>query len=443
MNLLYYSVHLLIYFLVSCWQSVSWRITGIHKHLQNCQDGKNYETSAQLKKVLFTPRTLKTMAIVQRRNFITSHVCFLHPEYALQKHIVLLTVSKAHAIFCVPPKHVDVYDTRKFPFLFISALFAAEYLLVVPIASFNRLAESMPDNKAKVLWIYHTGRCGSTALAQAFNSLPDALTISEPYSYVSLLHTFNDGKYNLKMNEKFRRLFRNVVRVSLKPSLKPADIIAVKYSPVNALPNIDLLTELFPEFKVIFMYRDMKPAVMSLYRATKGLELASTITGYVASNSILSTLFPSVRPMRIEYYRCHSTKEHAEWLYSRHQTKPVDMFMQCVIGYAETCHHYRDFVEREKSKILAFKYEILMADMKQQLSALFQFCELAFTEERWSLLQEALGSDSQGQSEISRAEASKRNVQITPEMISDANRVAKFLKLPNWDEPIVLPNTIH
>ncbi|KAF6034024.1 hypothetical protein EB796_007672 [Bugula neritina] len=90
-NYLLYSIHLLLYGLLRICQLISLRIAGIQSHLDRCKVGEEYETSAQLLKVWSRSKpTFFTILI--RDTFI--HSCeVVHPEYSLQKHITLMTVT--------------------------------------------------------------------------------------------------------------------------------------------------------------------------------------------------------------------------------------------------------------------------------------------------------------------------------------------------------------
>ncbi|KAF6033514.1 hypothetical protein EB796_008176 [Bugula neritina] len=173
-NVLFFKhcIYLVIYSLFRCCQLVSWWLTGVQSHLKSCRNGENYESSAQFLRV-WIKSTGKIINVNLRHHFLSTHVRFVHPTYALQKHVTLMTVTDKEAIFSVTNESEDVLNVRNWPFLFLAQLPTAKYLLIMPISSMIKLGEELGDPKAKVIWIYHTGRCGSTAMSQVFNSLPD------------------------------------------------------------------------------------------------------------------------------------------------------------------------------------------------------------------------------------------------------------------------------
>ena len=56
----------------------------------------------------------------------------------------------------------------------------AEYLVALPFATFTRLAERIPPDESKVIFLHNIARCGSTVLSRAFNEADDVLSLSEP-----------------------------------------------------------------------------------------------------------------------------------------------------------------------------------------------------------------------------------------------------------------------
>jgi len=184
-----YGFYLMIYIILKSIQMLYWRLNGVQNHLFRCKGGDNYEMSAQFLKVWGRCKPT-TFTIHYRRHFLSTHIAFVHPEMALQSHVSLMTVTDKEAIFCITSSDVDLYDTRKHPFFFNSQHSYAKFLLIMPISSFTRLAETVGDPKQKVIWLHHQSRSGSTATSQVLNALPGISMISEPICFFSLDQTF-------------------------------------------------------------------------------------------------------------------------------------------------------------------------------------------------------------------------------------------------------------
>ncbi|KAF6033323.1 hypothetical protein EB796_008369 [Bugula neritina] len=442
---LIYCIYLVIYSLFRCCQLVSWWLTGVQGHLKSCRNGDNYESSAQLLRV-WIKCTGRIVNVNLRHHFLSTHVRFVHPTYALQKHITLMTVTDTEAIFSISDKNENVFNVRKWPFLFLAQLPTAKYLLIMPISSMIKLGEELGDPKAKVIWIYHTGRCGSTALSQVFNSLPDVVSISEPNCLFTLDQHFKNKYYSQKKqlwttSEDYLTLYKNTVRLLLKPTFKDANIFAIKSHAYMSKIDIQLIHKLFPSFYEVFMYRGIKEQIPSMYKPLNGGNLQAEISLCVATHPLLSALFPTIRPSSLVDVSCNDP-EHLNWLFNRNNMAESIDFIITVIHFAETCFHYKEAAAKGVP-VVAVKYEHLQEDKVTFFKALFSHIGLEMTSEKMRLIDEALVEDSQKGSIIDQ-ETMKflRQTNITPAMIANANSRLQYYDLPNWDESLLLPNTI-
>ena len=141
-------------------------IHGSRKERSDAQD--SYEKSAHILKIV-TRGTLCIAAHHDETNFLYLHHSYTHPKYILEnKHVVLRTITKDSAIFFVSDKHVSAYDSTVGPFSFANLFVTAKYMVVLPLESFNRLADEAGDaikmHGLKISIIHMTARCGSTLL---------------------------------------------------------------------------------------------------------------------------------------------------------------------------------------------------------------------------------------------------------------------------------------
>jgi len=419
-----YLFHLVLYGLLRICQLISWRIAGIQSHLDRCKVGEEYETSAQLLKVWSRSKPTP-FTILYQRHFLSTHVKFVHPEYSLQKHITLMTVTDKEAIFCVPSPEVNVLDVRKWPFLFEAMHQAANYILIMPVSSLIRLSKVIGEPTTKVVWIHHPGRCGSTAVAQAFNALPDVTCISEPQCCFSLNQIYkykNFGIWDKKpeFSVRYMETFYAAICLLLKPSQTDASVVIVKGSPTVATADMKLLPKLFPKFKNIFMYREIEKQVTSIYNLLAKVELPSDVTSYIATNKILSRMFPSIRPLGFMYNSCDD-KTHLEYIFKKDNVpKPCELrFFGFILNWAEICFHFRKHNEQVPSSqaMPAFKYEHWLSNRMKYLQTLFRYINLELTDKTCS-------------------------VEISAEMIKRANVYLQFYDLSSWGDPFTLPNTV-
>ena len=448
-NLLLYSLHLVVYGLLSIAQYILWMFNGVAAHLNDIQSGREYEQSAQLLKVWSRYR-VKVACIHYRRHFISTHAGFVHPDFALQTHVTLMTVTDGEAIFCVSDKHVNVFDTRQHPFLFEALYSHAQYLLVMPITSFLRLGERQGDPSEKVIWIHHPGRCGSTAISQAFNALPDTVALSEPHCLFALRQTFKSkhlyDSTDWQHSQEYKSIFQSTVRLILKRTHQKADILLLKAAPMTSISDSKLLYELFPNFYQIFMYRDAAPQITSLYRCISGEDPVHDITLWILCNPLLSRLFPSVKPLLYMYNVCDERRHSDKFLVNHDLDSNCTAFIGFVMNWAEHCFHYREInVTRGRTGrplMAAFKFEHMRADLNLFVHQLFKCCQLEMTSTRKTLFIEALEADSQQGSYVDKKKVTQKKVEVTPEMIKEADIYLRLYDMPAWGEAMDLPGTL-
>ena len=164
------------------------RLFGI-SFLRGSQSERNkaatcYEKSAHILKIV-TRGTISLAHHHDESNFIYHHHSFTHPKYILEnKNVVLKNVTKDAAIFFVCDKNVDPYDAKIGPFSFGNIFVTARYMVVLPLESFNRLADEAGDpikkNNARITIIHMTARCGSTLLGN-FITFFSFMTVEELY----------------------------------------------------------------------------------------------------------------------------------------------------------------------------------------------------------------------------------------------------------------------
>ncbi|KAF6033515.1 hypothetical protein EB796_008177 [Bugula neritina] len=437
-------VYLVIYSLFRCCQLVSWWLTGVQSHLKSCRNGNNYESSAQLLRVWFRSSG-RAINVNLRHHFLSTHVRFVHPTYALQKNITLMTVTDTEAIFSISDENEDIYDVRKWIFVAASQSVTTKYLLIMPISSMVKLGEELGDPKTKVIWIYHTGRCGSTALCQVFNALPDVVSISEPNCVLSLDQTLkkkalDENKPSWLSSSEYLKIYQNTIRLLLKPYQKEASVFAVKSHGLTTELNLQLIPKLFPDFIGIFMYRNPREQITSLYRVLKGLHPHEEWNLSIIRHPVLSLILPNIQLSALTLAGCNDPK-HLQWLFRKENKILSDEFIFAVIQFAETCFHYKEVVG-EGAPIVAIKYELFQQNKCKFFEAIFHHSGLELTSEREALIDIALSEDSQKGTPLEKSVLAQKKINITTEMIDNANRYLKYYDLPGWGDSLTLPNTM-
>jgi hypothetical protein len=239
---------------------------------------KEYEHSAQLCHIM--GRGAYTIVQNQKlHNFCCRHIKYVHPRYILEHdNITLFGVTKTHAFFCVSDPNFNIYETKCAPFIFIIHFFAARQLIVIPISTLHRLAEEVgePTVDRKMCFINMTTRCGSTLLSQMLSRVPRVRVMSEPWSFVHIHGLLIQKKVDM---DEFRRLLRSVMRLQCKrDNNTEIDLVVIKMTNLVS-PMFPLLKEFYPEAKLIFNSRNLKPSIISFMKIVNSLPFFALRSG--------------------------------------------------------------------------------------------------------------------------------------------------------------------
>ena len=223
----------------------------------------DYEKSAQLVDVVAMGAWNYVMNH-NLSNYFYLHRGYVSPRYVLERdNITLSAVTETHAVFCVSDPKDDVYDTSVVPFIFIVQLFEAKQLVIVPLDSFNQLADEAGDPRHKVVVLGNTARCGSTLLCQMFNQIPNTRTMSEPWGLAHLHGFYNRGKLSYT---QYRKLVQSAVRLQCKDTVTSKTEVTLMKLPLLCSPQIPIIKELFPEQKYLYNTRLPRPSMLSFYK---------------------------------------------------------------------------------------------------------------------------------------------------------------------------------
>jgi len=86
-------------------------------------------------------------------------------------------------------------------------------LIVVPLATFHRLAEEIGDPEGEIIFLFNTARCGSTLLVQTLEHTGRCVSVSEPAS----LDSINAEYRKFGDTPEVRRLVRDVILWECRP----------------------------------------------------------------------------------------------------------------------------------------------------------------------------------------------------------------------------------
>ena len=222
--------------------------------------------------------------------------------------VFLLTigVTPTHAWFCVADENEDIYDTSRYPFVFISQYVASKSFIILTHETLHKLADeiSFRDDKRNLILVDNTARCGSTLMCQMFHQLPNTRVMSEPWAlqHASMVRDNYRGHpwlYNPKddvsqmSEETFTRLVTSVTRLLFKyENGKEYERIVLKVS-VTLGQLVPYIKKALPNIKCVMMTRHVKVSIESFEKMLRGWGPAlSNEKHIVKANNILLNWCP-------------------------------------------------------------------------------------------------------------------------------------------------------
>ena len=192
------------------------------------------------------------------RDFLCFYLSNVDVDYVLRPTVSLYSIGKDEAVFVEIADGIDIYSSDENPFFHMAQFNRSKYAIKMPLKIFHAFAKKIGDPTMPVIWVSHTGRCGSTLLGQMFEKISGTQLIAEP-----------DAPTNIVYMEKMKEisdcerveLIRSTVRFLCKP-YPGTERIVIKTRPICAPQMMDV-SNLFPNIKQIFLYRNCGGTVSS------------------------------------------------------------------------------------------------------------------------------------------------------------------------------------
>ena len=245
LKILYFSLQLIINIL----HAIIWKIVG---------RPTEYEASAEVLKILlkFKPCNY-TMYFCNKEDFLVVHESFSHPDIVLQDNIYLYCLTESQACF-VDCGQTDVFNDFSFTWKGLNK--AAIRMITMPLSSFHAVANNIPKLNIPVLVVHSTGRCGSTLLANLFKDIPNSLSLSEAPVFTDITEMSRLGKLPL---DELKKLCQSSHALIFKhANARKSELIFMKSVHID-LFICDILFEVIPSMKQVFLYRQPLPTIRS------------------------------------------------------------------------------------------------------------------------------------------------------------------------------------
>jgi hypothetical protein len=337
---------------------------------------------------------VRNIGMVRPTDFRTRDDGAVDPGIVLQVpniSLYCLDFENRQALFVETPSECDISDA---PFLYAAQNEAARRLIQVPFAALHRLADEIAIDPARLILIYSTGRCGSTLVSRAFQAIPGVDSLSEPDVFTQMLGTW--GPDDLDGDEQ-AALLRSCTLMQCAPGrTRGATAWALKFrSEVTALGP--LFYSIFPEAKVVFLYRHAAPWVRSYLRLRGGDPLMPV----------------SVDRARAGFGRIHARLEPKETVTA------LEFLAQMWISPMKMCLE----MQRRGIPMFIARYEELNAAPREVLAQMFAHCGLSIDAAR--NLDVVLERDSQEGTALSRTSVGEGSVPVAQQHLDELRRLIR------------------
>ncbi|ESO84548.1 hypothetical protein LOTGIDRAFT_236217 [Lottia gigantea] len=415
--------------LIVTFQKFTWAVSGVEKICRDARRGLQFRQSAHVLDI-FWKRKFLPHTIADPKDFIATHSCFKHPNYVLKPNVSLYCMTKTDAIFIEVAEGANLYKHQHNKYLYETQFEHAKKIVMMPLASFHKIASDVGNPKVPVLWISSTGRCGSTLLGQVFYRIPGMLLLSEPDSITNLGNLYKSKE--LQKGE-YEQLLASAVRLLCKPDDRYS-MMCIKVRPSMTRLSEEI-AHMFPQIRQLFMYRNSLKTVLS-YLTILQTDPAYQAMRFIMDHKVLSTILPFFRTGLYNYYANFNAKEIESIKPSNLST--VGIFTAAWAAGVSRCVEYRE----KGLPIIPILYEDLMKNPMQ--SCLVLFTKLDIRKEYVSLAAEAFKVDYQKSSVLGQGllpPDSRRA--IPPEGRVEADSILKKYGLHKLGERFEIPGLMR
>jgi hypothetical protein len=400
-------------------QRIIWEINGTARKLRESRDPQNYGRCVQVLDVIYGYKFCDILNSSER-DFLCVHSHFDSPQYVIDNdHISLMTIDDQKAVFSeAPQKGMHVWRAEYHSFMHAAQYKFSKRLLIVPLPAFHRMAETIGDPKAQIIFLFNTARCGSTLLTQIMEHTGRCVALSEPGASGLIIFRYHKSG----ITPELRQLARDVLRWEFRPypSLQPqplAYMLKFTSAGTSALP---LFRELYPTSKFLFMYRDMLTVAKSLYRAQYGSPAIMTSFKLCKLSSLITEQMLITHGLTGS--QCRFRAKHD-------LTLPLILAAVGFSSYSKLWPQNRD--------MRAISYEELVSRPLVACRAILEFCGLPAT--LTELAVKGLEVDSQRNSVLAKSVIGAcKEPQVTEQDKASLNDILRRLGLPLIGQDIII-----
>lgn len=198
-------------------------------------------------------KLLNPEAVVRLSDFVYQEGPEVDFEGLWREHASRLTPyciapRRRWVVFVRVPDETDLQEVS--PFFYHAQREHAECLYAISYDSFVRFARGIPDRTKDCLFLYSTGRCGSTLLMHLLAAASGAHSVSEPDIYTQVAYADAEAKH-AELLAAYTRVLAHHVR--LRHPERPRLILKLRS---QCTYIADRIREAVPEASNLFLYRN-------------------------------------------------------------------------------------------------------------------------------------------------------------------------------------------
>ncbi len=318
--------------------------------------------------------------------------------------IYCLDIKNERVIFVETSSGVDLASSV---FVYHAQYKNAWRIITLSFRDAVTLSGLLPAPDRNIIFLYTTGRAGSTLLCKMFEKDPDTISLSEPDILVPFIALFKENPGREEELEALllacmKMLFADKITKGRKNILIKTRGLCIELMPV--------INKIFPRSKAIFLYRNALPVVTSFIRAFTGGRIFHLLMNSRPGRKFMQYMFRKNyddTKMQFPYI----TKEQIAMI---GQTGIAGVLC---ISWLSMMKSYCAFYHKGV-RSFALIYEDIINHSRNIITELFQYCGIPVSSVDIALT--ALEKDSQEGTRLSRSSSYKKQgyvKKIDPEIL--------------------------
>jgi len=364
-------------------------------------------------------------ALATYTNFITTHSEFTSHDILTKPNVMLYCLSADTAYFIQHDVGENLLDTRKHPIVSLAQATLAKKLIRMPRKDFVSFCKPLNvDHVKNAVLMFNGVRSGTTAYTQMFNALPGWIAISEIMPLFALFESHGDGILDFVKSVEFETITESLFKFNLKHIPASAEGVFMKLTVFDEHMT-PILTKLFPRFKLILAYRNVKGAGKSFHKVLFPL-FGEEMLKLSRDPLTLDIVATRQRLMNTLGYVSDFVRQLLT------EVRPQELIEWYVLQWAIRIHLLSQAEINQGSKIYPLRYEDFMKDQAGSLATLFDY--LGIDQKNLGIALESFKVDSQDGTFLSKKARVNNSDWIRTEgCVARCNRILNAFNLPDFD----------